>query len=145
MGLKRLCFACKKEIFKNDRPLDGESREVCQNSSRLVEASVALREAPDDHEEGNDAGKTVAADFIDEPNEVLSDRREVPTLVRAEDDVDDDAKCDQHQRQIQNILRPAFDLFNRVHVFFSGQVIIANPPSGVGVQCSIRAAHQHRV
>ena len=38
------------------------------------------------------------ADFIDEPNEVLCNRREIPTLVWAEDDVNDNTKCDQHQR-----------------------------------------------
>ena len=93
------------------------------------EASVALREAPDDHKEGNDAGKAVAADFIDECDQVLGDRREVPTLVRAEDDVDHNTKCDQHQCEIHDVLRPVFDLLNRVHIsFFSGQVINAHLP-----------------
>ena len=104
------------------------------------EASVALREAPDDHKEGNDAGKAVAADFIDECDQVLGDRREVPTLLRAEDDVHHHTKCDQDQREIHNVFRPVLDSLNRIHVFFSGQVINANPPNGVGVLCSIRAA-----
>ena len=100
----------------------------------FVVASVPLRKAPDDHEEGDDPGEAVAADLIDEPDEVLRDRREVPTLVWAEDDVDHNAKCDQHQREIYNVLRPVFDLLNRVHIsFFSRQVINAHPPKGVGV------------
>ena len=113
---------------KRDRPLDGESREVCQNSFYCRE-SVPLRKAPDDHEECDYPSKAVASDLIDERDEVLCDRREVPTLVWSEDDVDHNTKCDQHQCEIHDVLRPVFDLLNRVHIsFFSGQVINAHLP-----------------
>ena len=103
--------------------------------------SVSLREAPDDHEECDYAGEAVASDLIDERDEVLRDRREVPTLVWSEDDVDHNTKCDQHQCEIHDVLRPVFDLLNRVHIsFFSGQVINAHLPNGVGVPGCIRAA-----
>lgn len=103
--------------------------------------SVPLRKAPDDHEECDYPSKAVASDLIDERDEVLCDRREVPTLVWAEDDVDHNTKCDQYQCEIYNVLRPVFDLLNRVHIsFFSRQVINAHPPKGVGVLGSIRAA-----
>mgnify|MGYP003328850760 CR=1 FL=1 len=52
------------------------------------------------------------------------------------------AKCNQHQCKINNILRPVFNLLNRVHVFFSGRVIHANPPNGVGSTLLNKLKHE---